>query len=663
MYTRNKLDSSGGSAGRTFDLRAIAEGSNGQLVTSANRACRVTVKIIQATDLKKQPLAQDAIGPSFTVRVEDTTHKSREIKDSVDEDGALRVVQTFTFDVKDPESAQLIVQVYGKGLLGYDKLIGTCQHMPVKLFLEENDGFSEAEGKWYDLYTKDGKKKVPGKILMNIVAGIAEPEQKIRLFVGTWNVGNSRPPLDLSAWIPMTTAYEIVAVGTQECDYAPRLPFTECGKDWLETLRQHVGRRYRVIHYTSRGQMRLVVFVRDDAEKAISDVDSGSQATGVGHVMANKGGVCIAFKFWDTGLCFVNCHFAAHVGHCETRNSNYREIAGQLRVGPHSMDILNQFHHVFWIGDLNYRLDFGSEDERPLTPQRSIWDKMVKQILDGEYKELLQYDELRKEKAASRVLHGFKEGEIQFPPTFKMQRESTNMYDQKRMPAWCDRVLWRTLQGCHVKLLSYTYCSQILTSDHKPVRATFGLTAYALPSSNSGVSNDSDDKRWHVRFTSLRAKNLRASDINGFSDPYLSFIGPNLVQRFHSKVKYQTLNPVWNPLKELPTLVLNIFPLKRLEKEYLMVQVRDHDSRSADYTLGYTAIPLASAVIAFNKGPLETATFRVELLHHGLPAGTLEGGMKLTWERNVIKRRSRIARELIARTLSLRDSLRRTVSK
>jgi len=204
---------------------------------------------------------------------------------------------------------------------------------------------------------------------------------------------------------------------------------------------------------------------------------------------------------------------------------------------------------------------------------------------------------------------------------------------------------------------------KILTSDHKPVSATFGLTAYALPSSNSGVSNDSDDKRWHVRFTSLRAKNLRASDINGFSDPYLSFIGPNLVQRFHSKVKYQTLNPVWNPLKELPTLVLNIFPLKRLEKEYLMVQVRDHDSRSADYTLGYTAIPLASAVIAFNKGPLETATFRVELLHHGLPAGTLEGGMKLTWERNVIKRRSRIARELIARTLSLRDSLRRTVSK
>ena len=45
------------------------------------------------------------------------------------------------------------------------------------------------------------------------------------------------------------------------------------------------------------------------------------------------------------------------------------DIAGQLQVGLQSMDILNQFHHVFWIGDLNYRLDFGKHEEKPLTPQ------------------------------------------------------------------------------------------------------------------------------------------------------------------------------------------------------------------------------------------------------------------------------------------------------
>ena len=30
---------------------------------------------------------------------------------------------------------------------------------------------------------------------------------------------------------------------------------------------------------------------------------------------------------------------------------------------------------------------------------------------------------------------------------------------------------------------------------------------------------------------------------------YVSFVGPNVFQEVHTKVKFQTLNPVWNPLK------------------------------------------------------------------------------------------------------------------
>ena len=32
----------------------------------------------------------------------------------------------------------------------------------------------------------------------------------------------------------------------------------------------------------------------------------------------------ISYQFWDTSLCFVNCHLAAHDGQCEARNGNYR---------------------------------------------------------------------------------------------------------------------------------------------------------------------------------------------------------------------------------------------------------------------------------------------------------------------------------------------------
>lgn len=45
------------------------------------------------------------------------------------------------------------------------------------------------------------------------------------------------------------------------------------------------------------------------------------------------------------------------------------EIVGNMRINDQNMDILNQFHHVFWLGDLNYRLDFGAAEETLITPE------------------------------------------------------------------------------------------------------------------------------------------------------------------------------------------------------------------------------------------------------------------------------------------------------
>ncbi|XP_057853523.2 uncharacterized protein LOC131063643 isoform X2 [Cryptomeria japonica] len=648
------MEATGSSEGG--DLISVLNYNNEDLEIHTDRTDRLSVKIVQMKDLKKQVKCV-----FLKLKVGGFSRRSNLIKNTGEQDGALKVNQDFSFEVIDPQSDVLSIQVYCKGVFGLVDCIGTCKELPVENILKHTDGDNKVlEAQWYDLYSKDGRKKRSGQILMHVIVGAKEVEQRMRAFVGTWNVGNSQPPLDLSAWLPTDARYEIVAIGTQESDYQPRAPFTECGKDWLETCKNNVGSQYRIVHYASRGQMRLVVFVRDDVEKAVSDVDNGSEATGVGHVIANKGGVCISFKFWDTGLCFVNSHFAAHDGQCEARNGNYREIVRELRVGFQSMDLLNQFHHVFWMGDLNYRLDFTKIQENPMTPERHFWHAQVKQILDGNFKQLLQYDELLREKSASRVLHGFMEGDIKFPPTFKMQKESSNLYCHKRMPAWCDRVLWRTLEGCDAKILTYTHCPTILTSDHKPVSATFALTTHSLPPSIFGNTTD-DNTRWHIRFASLRASNLRASDVNGSSDPYILFTGRNLIQDFKSKVKHQTLNPEWNMHKDLPIIVLSTFSLQRLEKEYLMIQVLDYDYASANDSLGFTTIHLAPVVSAYTSGLCEPTLFKVEILHNGLPAGTLEGSMKLSWEKNSIRRKSGITRSIISRTQSLQESFKKRV--
>lgn len=76
---------------------------------------------------------------------------------------------------------------------------------------------------------------------------------------------------------------------------------------------------------------------------------------------------------------------------------------------------------------------------------------------------------------------------------------------------------------------------------------------------------------------------------------------------------------------------------------------------------GYAVISLANAVQAFKRGPLETAHFKVPLTHRGLPAGTLEGGMKLTWERNVVRRGMSITSSLIGKTMSFKESIKKRV--
>ncbi|RHY04896.1 hypothetical protein DYB25_003168 [Aphanomyces astaci] len=70
----------------------------------------------------------------------------------------------------------------------------------------------------------------------------------------------------------------------------------------------------------------------------------------------SKGGVAVALKIKHSTLCLINCHLDA-------RNDTYRR--DQIRLlntnlgkvmGHPYFDLTQQFHHVVWMGDLNYRI-------------------------------------------------------------------------------------------------------------------------------------------------------------------------------------------------------------------------------------------------------------------------------------------------------------------
>ena len=117
-------------------------------------------------------------------------------------------------------------------------------------------------------------------------------------------------------------------------------------------------------------------------------------------------------------------------------------------------------------GDMNYRID-----------QRR--EAVIAAVKAGDLQQLVIHDQLRKEMKFNRAfrLRTFQEGPLDFAPTYKYDRRSDE-YDtseKARTPAWCDRVLWRSLVPERVEQLHYRRW-EANVSDHRPISAAFRVT-------------------------------------------------------------------------------------------------------------------------------------------------------------------------------------------
>lgn len=112
---------------------------------------------------------------------------------------------------------------------------------------------------------------------------------------------------------------DIIAIGTQEClrPLAQALLITSKSV-WEAHIERVLGPLgYAPLKYTDLGGVHLGVFYRPDSPYAFELKGSGKLATGVGGVVANKGGVAISINCWSkkrgrNTLCtfaFVACHF------------------------------------------------------------------------------------------------------------------------------------------------------------------------------------------------------------------------------------------------------------------------------------------------------------------------------------------------------------------
>ncbi|KAK8950587.1 Type I inositol 1,4,5-trisphosphate 5-phosphatase CVP2 [Platanthera guangdongensis] len=360
------------------------------------------------------------------------------------------------------------------------------------------------------------------------------------MFVGTWNVGGRAPDsgLNLRDWLTFSSSSpaDIYVLGFQEIvplNAGNVLVAEDRGPagQWLSLIRKALNPRrtqqdvpenysdaaglntvsfdrtmaageefggfgawdgYRLVACKQMVGIFLCVWVRASLFRHVSNVRVSCVARGIMGYMGNKGSISVSVTVRGTSCCFVCTHLTSgeKEGDAARRNKDVMEILKKTKFSntqsffcdsPHT---ILEHDKIVWLGDLNYRLEAASS-----------WDETLELLQEKDWKALLERDQLKGEQRGGRVLAGWEEGIINFPPTYKYLANSDSYAirlarsgGKRGAPAWCDRILW---QGKGMKQQWYRR-GESRFSDHRPVYALFAVDLdgdYTLARPSAGSSS------------------------------------------------------------------------------------------------------------------------------------------------------------------------------
>ncbi|NXT82126.1 SHIP1 phosphatase, partial [Zapornia atra] len=454
-----------------------------------------------------------------------------------------------------------------------------------------------------------------------------EPDM-ITIFIGTWNMGAAPPPKKITSWFLSkgqgktrddTADYiphDIYVIGTQEDPQGE--------KEWLETLRQSLQEitsiSFKVIAIHTLWNIRIVVLAKPEHENRISHICTDNVKTGIANTLGNKGAVGVSFMFNGTSFGFVNSHLTSGSEKKQRRNQNYTSILRFLTLGDKKLspfNITHRFTHLFWLGDLNYRV------EQPPTEAENI----IQKIRQQQYPELLAFDQLLIERKDQKVFLQFEEEEITFAPTYRFERGTREKYAYTKqkatgmkynLPSWCDRVLWKSYPMVHVVCQSYGCTTDITTSDHSPVFATFevGVTSQFVSKNDSKYTDSQGEIEFLHCYATLKTKSQTKFYIEFHSTCLESFVKSQEGENEDGNegelvVKFVDALPKLTPIISDPEYLLD---------QHILISIKSSDSDES-YGEGCIALRIEATE---SLVPIHTV-----LTHHGENTGVFQGEIKL----------------------------------
>jgi hypothetical protein len=219
----------------------------------------------------------------------------------------------------------------------------------------------------------------------------------------------------------------------------------------------------------------------------------------------SKGGVGVALGVYDATMAFISAHMASK--RIAMRQQQYCDVIDRLgaKLGGRGFQLTEEFHHIVWMGDLNYHCkDVSAEEAAAMIRQGRVADL------------LMDHDELLQERGEGKVFYDFEEPNMvpDFYPTYKriphrgvIDPETDPDWVAKtycttfkepfykggrtveRIPSWTDRIMFRSLPSRADALLpesldptnpdaphNYrTVNNGCDLSDHSPVFCTWNL--------------------------------------------------------------------------------------------------------------------------------------------------------------------------------------------
>ncbi|NWW23944.1 SHP2A phosphatase, partial [Falcunculus frontatus] len=477
--------------------------------------------------------------------------------------------------------------------------------------------------------------------LMKIQHSNLDEPELISVYVGTWNMGSTPPPRSLASWLTSrglghtqdeTMAcipHDIYVIGTQENSLGDR--------EWVEflcaSLKTLMAIDYRVVALQCLWSIKIVVLVKPEHQRRISHVHTSSVKTGIANTLGNKGAVGVSFLFNGTSFGFINCHLASGSEKTHRRNQNYSDILHSLALGDKRLggfDLTLRFTHLFWFGDLNYRLDMDVQD-------------ILTHVVKKEFQALLAVDQLSLEREKNKVFLQFSEGDISFPPTYRYERGTRDTYVWQKskptgmrinVPSWCDRILWKSHPETHVVCNSYGCTDDIVTSDHSPVFATFevGVTSQFVPKEAPGsgpealaciewesievILKTTSRSKCYIEFHSYCLEEVQRSGENTFQNCDI----PGFLKLGWSSKHLPVLNPI------LPDL-------EYLGDQHLLLSIKGVESCES---YGECCLAVRSAI------GTTAQQFETSLFHRGEETGSVRGWMRVRVPRGRCGTRERL---------------------